>query len=436
MHPLEEPLVEIVSSSCTPGAGIWGALDAPAPGTSLDQYVVSATGWVVSEDRRVARVELRHGNEVIGTTQPDKPRPDVLTVHPDNPNGLKCGFNVECCTAGLPSVVDISVVAVLADGTSVPTATMRVRCGAVRSTFSPTLEPILVTSLGRTGTTWLMRLLLEHPSIVVHPTYPYESRFAAYWMQMLRVMAGPADHHHSSHPDTFNYEPHYIGKNPFHRADMLAGLPRARGRLGREYVEHLGRFCQESLESIYRALGEDLGRSGASFFAEKGNPGQAPRLIRRLYPNSREIFLVRDFRDMFSSITAFNEKRGYVAFGREQVASDVQYISRLADSARRLHEEWVQRADCSVLLRYEDLVAEPHESLRTLLDYVGLDHGHDTVDAMIDRGSAGSTELDNHRTATSPQSSIGRWRTDLGSELQRACAEAFGELLPLYGYDE
>ena len=38
-------------------------------------------------------------------------------------------------------------------------------------------------------------------------------------------------------------------------------------------------------------------------------------LTAELYPDAREVFLVRDFRDMVASIFAFNRKRGVRGFG-------------------------------------------------------------------------------------------------------------------------
>jgi hypothetical protein len=39
-----------------------------------------------------------------------------------------------------------------------------------------------------------------------------------------------------------------------------------------------------------------------------------------------------------------------------------------------------------------------------------------------------------HRTSAGAAGSIGRWKKELGPDLERACEEAFGEALALFGY--
>ena len=65
------------------------------------------------------------------------------------------------------------------------------------------------------------------------------------------------------------------------------------------------------------------------FFAEKQVVPYYSWLAWDLYPRTREIFLVCDWRDVFCSILAFNNKRGMVTFGREIVNSDIDFAHRL-----------------------------------------------------------------------------------------------------------
>ena len=79
---------------------------------------------------------------------------------------------------------------------------------------------------------------------------------------------------------------------------------------GSDHVADLATFAQQRIDAVYRQVAA-LGDGRAEFFAEKCLPeGNVPQLLRELYPDAREVFLVRDFRDMLCSIRAFNEKRG------------------------------------------------------------------------------------------------------------------------------
>ena len=51
-----------------------------------------------------------------------------------------------------------------------------------------------------------------------------------------------------------------------------------------------------------------------------------PRHTWELYPHAKEVFLVRDFRDMALSILSFDERRGFAGFGRPEGATDEEYM--------------------------------------------------------------------------------------------------------------
>ena len=61
-----------------------------------------------------------------------------------------------------------------------------------------------------------------------------------------------------------------------------------------------------------------------------------------LYPDARELILVRDPRDMLASILAFNRRRGFDAFGREDVGTDQEYVHRIRGDLVRLRDHWKQ----------------------------------------------------------------------------------------------
>jgi hypothetical protein len=101
-----------------------------------------------------------------------------------------------------------------------------------------------------------------------------------------------------------------------------------------------------------------------------------------------------------------------------------------------LRDAFEQRRDSAHLVRYEDLVTDPRPTLRSMLSYLGLDDSAESLDAML--GSNGRAPLNGqqeHRTAPSPQKSIGRWRADLDGELVAECNAGFGSALERFGYD-
>ena len=161
-----------------------------------------------------------------------------------------------------------------------------------------------------------------------------------------------------------------------------------------------------------------------------------PQLLRELYPDAREVFLVRDFRDMLCSIRAFNEKRGTSAFGLEGEGAEVGYVQdMLGPSVDNLLHEWRSRADRAHLVRYEDLITDERGTLERVLDYLGVDSDEATVQGMLQTASEDRLNgQEAHRTSATAAESIGRWARDLDSSFQAACDSAFEEVHSVFGY--
>ena len=181
----------------------------------------------------------------------------------------------------------------------------------------------------------------------------------------------------------------------------------------------------------------DRGAPVPSHFVERGKGDwHLNALLRELYDGPKEVFLIRDYRDIVCSVLAFNEKRGVDAFGRRHVSSDEEFVrSYLGLEAQLMLDAWRQRGDSGFLLRYEDLVLNPVDAVAPLLDFVGLDADRAVIERMLERASANrpDRQLD-HRTSSEPADSIGRWRRDLSPQLQDVCEQAFGNVLREFGY--
>jgi hypothetical protein len=204
--------------------------------------------------------------------------------------------------------------------------------------------------------------------------------------------------------------------------------------LGSSNIEELASFAPSRIEALYRQVALAAGKEPV-FFAEKCLPrDNVPQLLWELYPEGRELFLVRDFRDMVASVFAYNAKRRTRAFGTQDVDTDEQYVRRmLAPSVQDLLDEWRRRAGRAHLVRYEDLVLNPVRVLAEVLTSAGLDDSPQVIAQMIDEAGEEIPQMDHHRTAASARASVGRWR-ELPDELRHACDEAFGPALEEFGY--
>jgi hypothetical protein len=417
-------------------------IDQPKRGDSNDVFAIRIAGWVVGRVSPAIAIELVHEDIAVRRYPVCMRRRDVVARHSEFAGFERCGFWITMGTLALDLEFVLRIEAVFQDESHATLAIIHGRQQPLTSAFEPKLQPLLITSMGRTGTTLLMRLLTEHPQVVGHRVYPYEMRAHSYWMQMLQVLSEPSDYFFRPHINDFLPQVAKIGHHPAYYYPP-AGNPAGpdQGPLnkwfGRAYTEHLAAFCQQSAEDFYWEVARSHGQVNPLFFAEKQIPESVHirRFIRVLYPRSREIFLFRDFKDTFCSIAAFNAKRGYMAFGRDKVESDQEFIRRLRLGGLRLLREWKSRHASSHRLRYEDLITSPLKSLENILEYLGVDASHSTIKGMVRRASDETPELREHRTIPDAEMSIGRWRTDLDESLRGVCDEVLGDLQRELGYE-
>lgn len=416
-----------------------GHLDVPVVGDENDVYAVELGGWALGRTSPVRTVEVwtpelaPHWKVIDSASVKRIPltihRPDVIAHHPIAA-GFTCGFLAPLGIVGTAPEFDWLLQVVLEDERRVPLATVRVKRQPLRSSFEPTLQPLLLTGLGRSGSSWVMRLLAEHPEIVVQRSF-LDTRAIGYWMHMARVLSQPASPDQSmafATSDAWS-----VRQNPFY-GPPITNDPNTRLWLGRGYPEQLAAFCQQAVEQLYLHTAQSQGQNQPRYFAEKSDPSAA-WLMQDLYPDMREIFLVRDFRDLVASILVFDAKRGFYGFGRQPEDSEADYIRRFQVWTIDLCQAWRRRADRAHLLRYEDLVLNPVESIQRALEYLNVEATPWLVRKMIEGANQDSAAWAHHRTSPSVLASIGRWRRDLAPAAQELCQELFADALREFGYE-
>jgi sulfotransferase family protein len=404
------------------------ALDTPAPGQRLAFFGIDVRGWAIGRNSPAERALLRVDGVDLREGPSTGERRDVGEHHPGEWSD-RSGFFLPVGALRLPREFELALRVRLEDGVEVDLATISGSRSALATGFVPSLEPVCLTALGRTGSTAVTRLLSAHPRIAAYRPFEYEPRVVTYWMDALLDLAEPAAFRRQINPSGPLRDHWWAGDGD--------ELPRRlvdeeiQGWLGGESIAELAAFCQARIDGLYRVVAERFERPEATHFVEKLGP-ETGALVRELYPRARELFLVRDFRDVVASIFAYNEKRGFEGFGRARVASNVEYVSALlSESAASFVRAWRARGSGAHLIRYEDVVQQPRETLTGVLEFLGVDAEPGTVDAMVATLTEPASDV--HRT-TAAEDSIGRWRRDLADDVQAACREAFGEALDEFGY--
>ena len=413
---------------------LWGFhVDAPAAGLESAAYAFDVRGWVLGRRAPVTSVELKDGPRLLWRTPTAIARPELAETYPDAPGTERAGFFTVVNSLNVGREFEILLRARLEDRTRVPIATLRGTREALYTGFTPAIDPLMVTTLGRTGSTILMKVLATHPEITAYRPFEHEPRAATYWLGVMKTLTDPVSYRRQINPSGTIDGTWWVGTEP--PLPRRLRDPALTGWMDGDAVREVGAFCQSRIEALYTRVAAQTGRAGVRFFAEKFRPDRIPAMVWELYPRAREIVLVRDFRDMVASMFAYNEKRGREGFRRDKFEDDAEYVLReIKGGVASLAAAWEERRERAHLVRYEDLVLDPGNTIAALLAHLGLDPAADAVDAMVSALEARDEETEFHRTTPDPRSSIGRWRRDLDGGARRACEQALAGELRAFGY--
>ena len=435
MPPVKVSDVEYFEPDGTALLGFW--LDHPEPESTSDVHALNFEGWALGRDGPA--VALQVSGSGLGTVSLPIgfPRPDVAELHPKVRWAAHgAGFRAGVGTLGLPRQFELLLSVELQDRRTVPLATIRGRRELLASGNDQSgPQPLLVTTVGRSGSSRVMELLGRHPRIVAYPPWRLEVKTASYWSEVLLALGGPASY---LQPVTSaQRSPQWWlgqGRQFDERPDTDPAIERL---LGSTQVRDAARFCRARINRFYRQVARSTGKQKPRYFAEKCVPRSPAyaQILREIYPSAREIFLVRDFRDVLCSIISFTDRLGYPWFGRDRVRTDEEYVRQiLGPQCQVLTRGWNERSESAYLLRYEDLVLEPKGTLRSLFSHLSLGRGDRLLELLLDTPSDERREEYRHGTSATAEASIGRWKKDLDGSQKRVCKEVFGEALATFGY--
>jgi LPS sulfotransferase NodH len=238
---------------------------------------------------------------------------------------------------------------------------------------------VVVLGAGRSGTTWLHRLLTAHPKaagIDTGETWIFASA-GQFWRA----------HQERAGIETWIDEEH-----------LLAAIRAC---------------CDRVIASGMTRL-----RPGATHFVEK-TPAHVWHLplIARMYPNAAFVHLIRDGRDVALSLTRAEGTPQEPGAAATHWANAVRTVRAAAPGLNRYTE-----------VRYESLLADPVGVASALLGWIGLEPDAEFEQVARERSSERVSPL-----AMVGRVGAGKWR-DTDRSFKRAVNAAAGDLLDELGY--
>ncbi len=311
------------------------------------------------------------------------------------------------------------------------------------------LEHRLVWIVGspRTGSTWLLRLLLYPWEVGRTPSGIDKSRF--------RPAGG------NVMPINESYLPLHIGPMreqlpPPETAEEAALLLNDTREADPAYFfsdEFRDDWIGPLRELVLRRFGAQADRAAAEHglnrplvLIKEPNGSHASDLIARLLPRSRMIFLLRDGRDVVDSMMDADSEGGWRT--RTEGVSPLRTEQERLAGVRRAAHLWLIRTiateraceslgpEQSYLIRYEQLLAETETEMTSLHRWLGMERTPAEIHRAVRANRFGSlrNRLRGRRKGVRA-ASPGLWRENLTAGEQAAIDEIIGAKLAQLGYE-
>lgn len=305
----------------------------------------------------------------------------------------------------------------------------RARAGAYR--LRPqALDARLLWIFGspRSGSTWLLQLLGEHPAVI-----PVNEPLIGWYLSPFDSdQAGWSPEGMTSRTFTVR-RVQRDKRDHFFAGEFEQVWSAALGRMMRErFLAHAMRYpAREPLPRAILALKEP-------------NGSQSADMIMRALPGSRLLFLLRDGRDVVDSDLAARIDGAWAirTLGATGVADD-ERRDFVVESAHKwlwrtevVEEAYAAHRGPKLLVRYEELLAEPEAGLRAILEWLGLDASPPSVAAAVERHAFDRLpERERGPREFFRAASPGLWRENLSADEQAAMLEVIGPKLASLGYE-
>jgi hypothetical protein len=288
------------------------------------------------------------------------------------------------------------------------------------------ISHVFACGMSRSGTTLLTTILDSHPDVSMgYELLPTGLDDAASAAEKIRAAGEEARACSAALEDSGEHDLSVL----VHRADRSLVSPAELAGILRSFAEQ-GRGDLTSFEgriAVSKAIAEAKARQeGTSITGFKVNSPRVGLFDQAVGDGAAYVYILRDPRDVWRS----HVQRGFDRTLEQVTAAWGDYLRRFENFARRNPER-------AFLVRYEDLVGSPKETLDAMCETIGLsrdpamDRFYESKASVLRGGHANSEELSQDFFTTS----IGRWE-GLSEEDLRTIESRCHDGMVAHGYQK
>ena len=397
-----------------------GSIDSPVVGECFSGYAMTITGWVLGLVSPVMSAKIRHAFTNMTVTEVCEPRSDVFEFYPAWPEAEFTGFQASILSVGLPPKFQLDIVVTFEDGRDEILGSIWGVRKPMQMKMASQIQPLFLVFVGRCGSTLIMKLLSQIPEIVMtgNSKSLYEVRLASYYLHALNILAGRADYRTSFLEDLRKIERFYYFKPELIDQETINWCES-------EQVRNTANWIQRQICQYYESAVTRQNKPGARYFLEKMFADRYERFTAmEVFPIVKQVLNVRHPYDVMASLKSFQNLK----LDEEQFCYRRQLFLSIVHSLKTLGDE-------VFLLRYEDLINNPHMTLTDLLNYLVLENDPGMLTTILESSENLAAELGQHITSQSIQTSVGRWKHDIKDRKTLGlCHLYFDDLLEQLGY--
>lgn len=260
-------------------------------------------------------------------------------------------------------------------------------------------EFVFIVGAPRSGTTWLHRMIAEHPQVAsVDPELTWFSRYLP--------------------PALGNFERE---KQHIDKGDWQQGLPIL--FTAEEFVQGLRELTGTVYERVLRT------RPAATHIVDK-HPNYANHMatIARMLPQARFIHIIRDGREVAASMVSAAKREH---FGAEEMRGAAEDWNRFTLNARKTGKEF--GAQHYMEVRYETLLKDDGTVLRSVFAFMGLSVDATEASAIVARNAFSKKAVSAADPARKADPNL-TWRQRLDLRERHRFDRVAGPLLIELGY--